>query len=174
MRGMLIMKMLARLTMASVLVLFSSSLLLSQIYKWRDKDGNLVISTTPPPPGTNSESRGIEGCTVSHPKPNGSNASGKPAPQVELKRSCKDIKVIMYMTEWCPVCRKARAYLKSLGLNFTEYDVDKNPEKEEEWIRINPRKSVPVFDIEGKKMVGFSEQEIKAALEERSRLAYRY
>ncbi len=168
------MKMLARLTMASVLMLLSSSLLLSQIYRWRDKDGNLVISTTPPPPGTRSEIRGIEQRSVSSPKPNGSNASGKPVPQVDLKRSYKDIKIIMYMTEWCPVCRKARAYLKSLGLRFTEYDVDNNPEKREEWIRINPRESVPVFDIEGIKMVGFSEQEIKAALEKKSRLAYRY
>ena len=32
----------------------------SQIYKWKDKDGNIIMSTTPPPPGVASEKKELD------------------------------------------------------------------------------------------------------------------
>jgi hypothetical protein len=34
-----------------------SSAVSGEIYKWKDKDGNIVFSDTPPPPGVNAEKK---------------------------------------------------------------------------------------------------------------------
>jgi glutaredoxin len=169
------MKILVRITVASLLTLSFSCLAFSQIYKWRDKDGNLVISTTPPPPGIKWEKRKIEQPPVPSQKIKEGDSATNTVQQVELKRPYRDIKVIMYMTDWCPVCKKARAYLNSLGISLTEYDVDKDREREKEWLlKADSRRGVPVIDIEGIILQGLSPNRIKAAIEERSRASHQY
>jgi len=135
----------------------------SQIYKWKDKDGHTVVSTTPPPPGVAWEKREVE--------------KVQPSPRVRanhgtedfgFKRQYKDVKILMYVTDWCPICRKARGFFKSLGVTLIEYDVEKDPEKEKERSRkAGGEKGVPVIDIEGKIFVGFGQETIRAAIEEK-------
>jgi glutaredoxin len=71
------------------------------------------------------------------------------------------------MTEWCPHSLKARAYLKSLGVNLTEYDVERDESRNEEKMRKSGEKGVPVIDVEGIIVRGFSENGIKQAVEKR-------
>src|SRR5207247_5195649 len=78
-----------------------------------------------------------------------------------FKRQYKDVKILMYLTDWCPICRKARGFFKSLGVTLIEYDVEKDPEKEKERSRkAGGEKGVPVIDIEGKIIVGFGQERI--------------
>ena len=35
-------------------------------------------------------------------------------------------KVIMYATDWCGYCKKARRYFRKNGISFTEYDIEKD------------------------------------------------
>jgi glutaredoxin len=140
----------------------------SQVYKWRDKDGNLIISTTPPPPDTDTEQIKIE-----TPK-NGESESVRPSfhdsedPELAEKRPYGNVKVLLYTTRWCPYCSQARAYLKSLHVDLTEYDIEKNPDKNQEKLsKTKGSRGVPVIDIEGIIQVGFSKEAVKAAIEEK-------
>jgi glutaredoxin len=169
------MKVLIKTLMASLFLLIFSAAAFSQVYRWRDKDGNLVISTTPPPPGIKWEKKTTEPTLPPRPKIGEGDSAKSGVQEVDLKRSNRDIKVIMYMTTWCPVCKKARAYLNSLGVNLTEFDIEKNPEQEKEWQRkADGRRGVPVIDIEGIITQGLDSEKILAALEERKRTGYQY
>jgi glutaredoxin len=137
-----------------------------QIYRWKDKDGNIVVSSTPPPPGTEFVRKESAGNPSG-----GSNASARNTQRhddPDFKRPYKDIKVIMYVTEWCPVCHKARAFLKSLGVTLVEHDVEKDDEKAQEWLKKVPgRRAVPLIDIEGVLLLGLNPAKIRAAIEEK-------
>jgi len=57
-----------------LLVVFSisaSSLESAEIYKWKDKDGNIVFSDTPPPPGVNAEIKEFKEESTERPKAKG-------------------------------------------------------------------------------------------------------
>ena len=144
----------------------------SQIYKWKDKDGNIIMSTTPPPPGVASEKKEVE---KDRPGPKTTAAvSANPATQdFGFRRPYRDVKVLMYMTDWCGYCRKARALFKSLGVRLTEYNIENDPQKEKEQLRKSGgAKGVPLLDIEGTIVRGFDEEEIRAAIERRRAIWY--
>jgi glutaredoxin len=143
----------------------------SQVYKWRDKDGNLVVSMSPPPPGVKSEKQNVSQAANSN-----NDGTGKHSIQdVELARENRDIKVIMYMTDWCPYCRKAAKFLDSIGANWTQYDIEKDSDKNEEYLAKGKGETgVPLIDVEGILLRGFSEAGIKEALNKRRHVAARY
>ena len=75
------------------------------------------------------------------------------------------------MKEWDPSSLRTRAYLKSLGVNLIEYDVKKNQAKNQEKMRKSGRGSgVPVIDVEGIILKGFTPDRIKNAVEKRRNL----
>ena len=152
---------------ASLLLLLFSWSASAQIYRWKDKDGNIVISSTPPPPGIKWEKRKIEEARQ-NPKTIEGN-SAKPVGQATIeKRPYEDIKVVMYVTDWCPVCKKARVFLNSLGVNLVEYDVDKDPQRRQEWLRkVGEKRGVPTIDIEGIILQGLYSEKILAAIKEK-------
>ena len=86
--------------------------------------------------------------------------------QLQGTRSNQDIKVVMYMTDWCGYCRKAREYLHSLGVNLIEYNIEKDAEKREEMRKLGGR-GVPLIDVEGILIKGYSKELIKNAVEKR-------
>ncbi len=61
------MRILIRLMLFCLICAALSRSTLSQVYKWKDKDGNVIISSTPPPPGVDSEKREIEGKPTASP-----------------------------------------------------------------------------------------------------------
>ena len=74
----------------------------------------------------------------------------------------------MYMTSWCPYCSKARSYLRSLGVNLIEHDIEKDKSSREEMLtKSGGSRGVPVIDIEGIIIRGFNADAFKAAIEER-------
>ncbi len=85
-------------------------------------------------------------------------------------RKNSDIKVVMYMTDWCPYCKRAGKYLKSLGVHLVEYDIDKDKNRKDEMRRISGGSGmVPLIDIEGIIIRGYIPEEIEAAVEERKK-----
>ena len=136
----------------------------SQIYKWRDRDGNLIVSTTPPPQGTEAEVRDIAGQadTMETESPE----SMELDPDLRTLKPYSNVKVTLYTTDWCPVCKRARDYLNELCVDLTEYDVEKDPERDRERLeKTNGKTGVPVIDIEGIVIVGFSKASVKKAVE---------
>lgn len=75
-----------------------------------------------------------------------------------------DVPVVMYSTDWCGVCKRARKYFEEQGIRFTEYDVDRNMQARNEYMLLNPRRSVPTIKIGNEVIVGFSPAAVEAAL----------
>lgn len=51
--------------------------------------------------------------------------------------------VLIYLTNWCPYCSRARALLDAKGVSYTTVDVDSVPGKRDEMIARSGRRTVP-------------------------------
>lgn len=71
--------------------------------------------------------------------------------------------VIMYCTTWCPICKRARIYLKERGIDYVEIDIGRDREAAKRvrgWAGGDEK--TPTFDIKGTIIVDFD----KARLDE--------
>jgi glutaredoxin len=82
---------------------------------------------------------------------------------------------VVYGAEWCGACREAERYLKRKGIRVLEKDVDQSPAVQAE-LRAKLSKagmpatsSIPIIDIGGKLIVGFSQPAVDAALKAAAR-----
>ena len=82
----------------------------------------------------------------------------------ELRAALRRVSVIMYSTEWCPVCTKARVWLRTNGVSFEERDVDKSASARRAQLSLNPKGGVPTIDIDGEVMIGFGAEQLQQAL----------
>jgi glutaredoxin 3 len=62
-------------------------------------------------------------------------------------------KVVMYLSDWCPYCARARALLDSKGVTVEEIDVDAVPGARAEMMTRSGRSSVPQIFV-GSEHVG--------------------
>jgi glutaredoxin 3 len=164
---------LRRITVILLFIFFlspASSAVSGDYYKWKDKDGNVIFSDIPPPPGVNAEIKEFKQDTTERPKT-------KEYPQrpsnesVKEKRPYGDIYVIMYMTSWCPYCAKARNYLLSLNVNLVEYNIERDKNKRDEMLsKSGGSTGVPLIDIEGIIIRGYNPDALKGAVEKRRNL----
>ncbi len=72
--------------------------------------------------------------------------------------------VELFIADWCPNCRKAMDFLRSHGIEFVAYDVEKNETAARRKKQLDKRRLVPFAIINGKKVSGFSENEYLKAL----------
>ena len=83
-------------------------------------------------------------------------------------KSYGDIDVIMYATNWCPQCKKAKEYLDSLGVSLVVYDVDADRSKKAEMLeKSGGSNGVPLIDVEGIIIKGNNQVAIKKAVEKK-------
>jgi len=122
----------------------------SQIYKWTDENGNVRFSDSPPAGVKVQKVQGDYGRSKAE------------------KGENRNVKVIMYMTDWCPYCRKAREYLQSLKVDLVEYNVEKDRQKAAEF-KTKGGTGVPLIEVEGIMIKGYNQDSIKSAVEEKSR-----
>ncbi len=71
--------------------------------------------------------------------------------------------VVLYSTNWCPYCRKARTFFKQANIPFIEYDVEKSARAYQEYQQISGR-GVPVIVIGDQVIQGYNQQAIRSAL----------
>jgi glutaredoxin 3 len=55
--------------------------------------------------------------------------------------------VVMYVKDWCPYCHRARALLDKKGVEYTEIDIERHPERRAEMITRSGRRTVPQIFI---------------------------
>ncbi|MDU5106431.1 MULTISPECIES: glutaredoxin family protein [unclassified Clostridium] len=72
--------------------------------------------------------------------------------------------VKVYSTNTCPWCVKAKNYLKSVGVEFEELNVQEDMTARDEMINKSKQMGVPVLDINGTVIVGFDKNAIDKAL----------
>jgi glutaredoxin len=148
----------------------ASSTISGEIYTWKDKDGNIVFSDTPPPPGVNVEIKEFKEESTERPKTREYFPKSR-SESIREKRPYRDIQVIMYMTSWCPYCVKARNYLRSLDVNLIEYNIEQDKSKREEMLgKSGGSRGVPLIDIEGIIIKGYNPDALMSAIERRRSL----
>jgi glutaredoxin len=75
----------------------------------------------------------------------------------------------MYSAEWCSDCRRSKALLGSLGVEYELKDVEHSPEFTEEARAISGRTNIPVVQFaDGTFLVEPSDAALKAELEKRN------
>jgi glutaredoxin len=138
----------------------------AEMYKWVDDKGEMHISDSPPPaaksPGdikvyNDSPEKSLD----TAPPPVRKKEETRPA--FERKRKAD---VVLYTTSWCPYCRKARDYLRSRGIDFVEYDIEKDREAAIRKRQLDNRGGVPFAIINGRSISGFSASAYERALQE--------
>jgi glutaredoxin len=72
-------------------------------------------------------------------------------------------KVTILSAEWCGICTRAKNYMKSRGIAFEEWDIDRSDFARAKMRELGAR-GVPVILAGGQKMVGFSEAGLDAML----------
>jgi glutaredoxin len=66
-------------------------------------------------------------------------------------------------------CNKAREFVRGMGVSLTEHDIEENPQKREEMMAKSGSRGVPVVDIEGIVIRGYSPDAMKDAIERKRR-----
>lgn len=67
-----------------------------------------------------------------------------------------DLNVIMYCNAWCPACRRARAFLRTHDIPFTEIDISKDREAAARVRSLaNGNETTPTFEVNGVVVVNF-------------------
>lgn len=75
-----------------------------------------------------------------------------------------DANITIYSAEWCAFCHAAKRYLDTLGVKYTDKDVDVDPHSGIEAVEKSGQRGIPVLDINGTIVVGFDRPKIDAAL----------
>lgn len=78
--------------------------------------------------------------------------------------------VVMYTTNWCPYCERARRLFKAKGAAFSEIDVESSADKRAEMQSRSGRRTVPQIFIGEQAIGGYDELR---ALDDRGSLAAR-
>jgi len=112
----------------------------AEIYKWVDANGKTHFGDKKP------DSIKVENIKI------------KTYTKVSSETTTQNIgsRVIMYSTNWCGYCKKARRYFKKNNIPFTEYDIEKNSMAMYRYKKMGGS-GVPVILAKNKRMNGFSE-----------------
>ncbi len=132
-----------RLSVIAVILLCIQTVGAAEIYKWKDSNGKVFFSDKRP---SDLETEEVKLRINTY-------------ESVSYGRSLFDTgkQVVMYSTEWCAYCKKAKKYFARKGISYTEYDVEKNKEAQEKYKELGAR-GVPVILVGKKRMNGFSEK----------------
>lgn len=85
-------------------------------------------------------------------------AGGPTAPESGASR------IVLYSAEWCGACSKAKRHLARRGVDYEERDVDE-PRWADELHRVTGARAVPVIDVDGRMLTGFSPSGYDALLD---------
>lgn len=121
--------------------LFCSGNALSQIYQWKDHNGNVHFSDTP------SGQHPVKQVDI----------QVNTYQQVDLQPLSKSVgkQVIMYSASWCGVCKRARRFFVQNNINFKEYDVETSKKGRADYKQLRA-KGVPVILVGDQQLNGFS------------------
>lgn len=63
----------------------------------------------------------------------------------------------MYLKQWCPYCARAKQLLAAKGQEWTEIDLEAEPERRAEMVERSGRRTVPQIFVGGRHVGGFDE-----------------
>lgn len=169
-------------THAIILVILTPLLIFgisaAEIYKWVDENGVTYYSDSPTedtPPAVETENEVVQPSKVA--PSDGHRASQKSgtetlepdffdflddSPQQSVTARAPTVEI--YETKWCGYCKLAKRFFRSRGIEFTAYDIEKDPRAARRMMTMTNRRGVPFVVINGKGIQGYSEQAYIQAL----------
>jgi glutaredoxin len=95
-----------------------------------------------------------------------SKISAKPAAsRASSPRPPRELSIVLYGIASCSVCQAAQRHLQSKGLKYVVHDVARDSAAAARALSLNPRRTVPTIDLDGREvLLGFSPEEFDAAL----------
>ena len=122
----------------TLLALFLAFPAFAGVYKWTDAQGNVHYSDSPPPAARTTQ---LKLQTYTGP--------------AQVSRAVgADSGVTLYTTEWCGVCKRAKAFMKQNGVPFREWDVEKTDYGATKFRQLGGS-GVPLITVGSEKMMGF-------------------
>ena len=76
----------------------------------------------------------------------------------------KVLRVVVYTSNGCPWCDKAKNHLKKHGIPFTEINVSNKPKEAQKLVQRTGQRGTPQLDIGGQFVVGFDVNKINRLL----------
>ena len=151
--------------MILIVFLLSVGLSAAEIYSWEDENGVTHYSDTQP--SHISEWEAQDGASQSESQQDNQNQPYKYNPELiseildELEDDGDDDSepgpaVELYVTSWCTYCHKAKAFFRSKGVEFTEYNIEKDKAAAERMASLTESRAVPFVVIDGKMIQGYS------------------
>ena len=158
-----------RLLLAVITLLLTVSLAGAEMYQWVDENGVVTFKDSPPPASRKRKKVKVykDGDFAPAPpqQPAPATRSEKspaipssqpPAPKKERFTGT----VEMYVTDWCGYCKQAQNYMKSKGITFVAYDIEKDSAARQRHKDLGGR-GVPLIIIGSNKMSGFSPEALE-------------
>jgi glutaredoxin len=121
-----------------VLALFLALPASAGVYKWTDAQGRIHYTDSPPPAAQATQLR-LQTYT---------------GPAQVSRVVGADSGVTIYTTQWCGVCKRAKAFLKQNGVPFREWDVEKTEYGAIKFQQLGGS-GVPLITVGAQKMMGF-------------------
>lgn len=72
--------------------------------------------------------------------------------------------VVVYCRSWCPDCTRARIWLESHGIDFTEIDIEEDADAAMRCRELAGKIVTPTFEIDDEVVVDFDEQRLRRLL----------
>lgn len=129
----------------------------AEIYKWTDADGKSHSSGSKPANPASIENRNELEVKSPQPTPADNKTQAATVPQVDL-----------YVTGWCPYCKKAMAFLRKNNIAFNAHDIEQDLDAAARKKELDPDYSgIPLAVINGVTIRGFDEGTYQEALAKR-------
>lgn len=145
----------------------------AEMYKWVDENGVAHFSDQPPIEEDESEVEVLQTVKPSNndivrirEKTDSKNNSGEVIPpKYEIPdRKLRTAKVELYVTSWCKWCKRSKAFFRSQGVRFKEYDVEKDKAAGRRKQKLSKGKGVPFAMVNGVPISGYDERAYVRAL----------
>jgi glutaredoxin len=92
--------------------------------------------------------------------------AGEPAPEgpITLAAASRRVPIELYTASWCSACATAHRWLDANDVHYEEIDVDRRPGARDQLAALNPRRTLPTFDVDGDVLVGFDPTRLETAI----------
>jgi glutaredoxin len=147
------------LNLAGWLLLVAVVPAFAQVYLWQGAEGKMQLTKEPPKDWKPEAPR------AASPKPSVSPSASTRNPETINRPvgASPETAIVMYTTVWCPYCAKARAYLRSRNIPFTDHDIEQSADGFAQYKKHGGR-GVPLIFVGQQRMNGFSEQRMAEML----------
>jgi glutaredoxin len=133
-------------------------------YTWEDKNGATQITDYPPPQGKSAKDVQVRKYESDNLTDLQNEKERDPSTKDNKSKPQKPPDVVIYTKNDCKDCDKAREFLKSKNIPFTEYNMDNDKTSAARRKEVDDIEDVPFAIINKSQVYGFSESVYNKAL----------